>query len=102
MRKNILPALVLLLLPWLASVASACICGGQSPCEAYAGASVVFAGIVTKAGLKPIHRGVPGNAMSTTYTTGDVTTSQFKVEEAFLGVRVGQIEVSGEGTTCDY
>jgi len=102
MRRNIFPALLLLLLPWLASVANACSCGGQAPCEAYAGASVVFVGVVTKTGLKSIPRSVPENAMSTTFTTGDVTSAQFKVEEAFLGVRVAQIEISGEGTNCDY
>jgi hypothetical protein len=40
--------------------------------------------------------------MSTTLINGDVTSAQFRVEEAFLGVRVGRIDVSGEGTTCDY
>ncbi len=102
MRKNILSALLLLLLPSLASVASACTCGGQAPCEAYAGASVVFVGVVTKTGLKSIPRSVPENAMSTTFKTGDVTSAQFKVEEAFLGVRAAQIEIWGEGTNCDY
>lgn len=102
MRKQILPALVLLLLPSLASVANACTCGEQSPCESYAGASVVFAGVVTKTSLKSIPRSFPDKAMSTTFTTGDVTSAQFKVEEAFLGVKGAEIEISGEGTTCDY
>ena len=100
--NHILAALVLLLLPSLASVARACTCGGVSPCEAYAGASVVFVGRVTQTGLKSTPRSFPANAMSTTLTNGDVTSAQFRVEEAFLGVRAARIELSGEGTTCDF
>lgn len=100
--NHILFALVLLLLPSLASVARACTCGEISPCEAYAGASVVFVGRVTQTGLKATSRSFPANAMSTTLTSGGVTSAQFKVEEAFLGVRVVRIDISGEGTTCDY
>lgn len=102
MRKNIFPALLLLLLPSLASVASACTCGGQAPCEAYAGASVVFVGVVTKTGFKTIPLSLPEFATPTTPTSGDVTSAQFKVEESFLGVRGAQIEISGQGTNCDY
>jgi hypothetical protein len=40
--------------------------------------------------------------MSTTSTSGDVVAAQFKVEETFLGITAAQIEISGEGTTCDY
>lgn len=101
MRKNILPALVLLLLPALAWVASACTCGGQSPCGAYAAASVVFVGRVTQTGLKSIPSNVPENATSTTFTSADAYWAQFNVEEPFLGVRAAQIEILGEGTTCD-
>lgn len=99
MLKYTLAVVVLLL---LSSVASACTCGGIAPCEAYAGASVVFAGRVTQTGIKTISRSFPANAMSTTLTSGGVMSAQFKVEEAFLGVRVARIEISGEGTTCDY
>lgn len=98
----LLAAVVLLLLPSFASVASACTCGGGSPCEAYAGASVVFVGRVTQTGLKAIPRTLPDNAMSTTLTDGGVISAQFKVEEAFLGVKGAQIEILGQGTTCDY
>jgi hypothetical protein len=97
-----LSALALLLLPLLAPIASACSCGGVSPCEAYAEASVVFVGRVTQTGLKSMPRSFPGNAISTTLINGDVTSAQFRVEEAFLGVRAGRIDISGEGTTCDY
>ena len=103
MKTNyILAALVLLLLPSLAPVANACTCGGGSPCEAYAGASVVFVGRVTQTGVKAASRSFPANAMSTTFTNGGVTSAQFRVEEAFLGVRGVRIDISGEGTTCDY
>ena len=102
MRKQILPALLLLLLPSLASVASACTCGGQSPCQAYAYASVVFVGRVTQTGLKTIPGSAPENAMSTTFTSADVQSAQFKVEEPFLGVRIAQIEILGQGTSCDF
>jgi hypothetical protein len=95
----ILPALVLLLLP---SVASACTCGGQAPCEAYAGASVVFVGRVTQTGLKSTFEGFPENAMSTTSTNSGVTAARFNVEEAFLGVSGVRIDISGEGTNCDF
>jgi hypothetical protein len=100
--NHLLAALLLLLLPSLASVASACTCGGQSPCEAYANASVVFVGRVTQTGLKAIPRSLPDNAISTTLTNGGVLSAQFKVEEAFLGVRAAQIEILGQGTTCDF
>lgn len=95
----LIAGLVLLLLP---SVASACWCGGGTPCEAYAGASVVFVGRVTEIGLKTIPRSFPANAISTTLTSNEVTSAQFKISEAFLGARTAEIEISGEGTTCDY
>jgi len=98
----LLGPLVLLLLPSLASVASACTCGGASPCESYADASVVFVGRVTRTGLKQMPRSLPDNAMSTTLTDGGVMSARFKVEEAFLGLRVAQIEILGQGTTCDF
>lgn len=97
-----LSALALLLFSSLAQVASACSCGGVAPCEAYAEASVVFVGRVTQTGFKSTARSFPANAMSTTLINGDVTSAQFKVEEAFLGVRVARIDISGEGTTSDY
>jgi len=100
--NHLLAALVLLLLPSLASVTKACTCGGASPCESYASASVVFVGRVTQIGLKASSRSLPDNAMSTTLTDGGVLAAQFKVEEPFLGVRVAQVEVLGQGTTCDY
>lgn len=98
----ILSALAILLLPLLAPVASACSCGEVSPCEAYAEASIVFVGRVTQTGFKSMPRSFPGNAMSTTLINGDVTSAQFRVEEAFIGVRGARIDISGEGTTCDY
>jgi len=98
----ILAAAVLLLLSSLAPVASACTCGVGSPCEAYASASVVFVGRVTQTGIKSTLRSFPANAMSTTLISGGVTSAQFRVEEAFLGIRGARIDVSGEGTTCDY
>jgi hypothetical protein len=98
----LLAAAVLLLLTSLASVANACTCGGGSPCEAYASASVVFVGQVTRTGLKAIPRSLPDNAMSTTLTDGGVMSAQFKVEEAFLGIKAAQIEILGQGTTCDF
>jgi hypothetical protein len=39
--------------------------------------------------------------MSTTLTSGS-PVARFKVEEAFAGVRVAEIEISGGGSTCDY
>jgi len=100
--NHFLFALVLLLLPSLASVANACTCGGVSPCEAYASASVVFVGRVTEASLKSTPRSFPANSVSTTLINGGVLSARFKIEEAFLGVKVAQIEISGEGTTCDF
>jgi hypothetical protein len=100
--NHLLAAVVLLLVPSLASVASACTCGGGAPCESYAAASVVFVGRVTQTGFKTIRRSFPDNAMSTTLTNGSVMSAQFKVEEAFLGVKVAQIEILGQGTTCDF
>src|SRR5690349_12586784 len=100
--NHIFAALVLLLLPSFASVANACTCGGGSPCEAYANASVVFVGRVIQTGLKPAPGILPDNAMSTTLIEGGVLAARFKVEEAFLGVKVSQIEILGQGTTCDF
>jgi len=102
MKKTHFLSALLVLLPSLASVVNACTCGGVSPCEAYAGASVVFVGRVTEAGYKSSPRTFPSNAVSTTLTSGRVLAAHFKVEEAFLGVKVGEIEISGGGTTCDF
>lgn len=100
--KYLLSPLLLLLLPSFASVASACTCLGPSACESYAGASVVFVGRVTQTGLKDIPRSFPANSMSTTLTRGGVMSAQFKVEQSFLGIKLARIDVSGQGTTCDY
>lgn len=99
--NHFLSALVLVLLPSLASVASACTCGEVSPCQAYADASIVFVGRVTQTGVKATPRSLPAKAISTTLTSG-VTSAQFRVEQAFLGVTGASIDISGEGTTCDY
>jgi hypothetical protein len=94
-------ALILILLPSFASVANACTCGGIKPCEAYAAASVVFVGQVIKTGIKTAPGRVPANAMSTTFTSSSLA-ARFRIEEAFLGLKGSEIEVSGGGTTCDY
>lgn len=83
------------------SVANACWCGEQSPCESYANASVVFVGVVIKTGINPATGQLPANAMSTTFTNGS-PTARFKIEEFFRGTEAAELEISGQGTTCDY
>ncbi len=58
-------------------------------------------GRVTQTGLKSAAPIGPANAISTTFISA-VSSAQFRVEEAFLGVKGAQINVAGEGTTCDY
>lgn len=101
-RHGLKLAPILLLLLSFASTANACTCGWASACEAYASASVVFVGRVTHTAFKAVPRSFPQNAISTTFINGGVISAQFKVEKAFLGVRVGSVEVLGEGTTCDF
>ena len=100
--KTFILALTMVLLPSFASIANACTCGQISPCEAYANASVVFVGLVSKTATESTKSSrLPSNAMSTTLTSGS-PVARFKVEEAFLGVNVTEIEISGGGTTCGY
>ncbi|HYE75482.1 MAG TPA: hypothetical protein VEF04_19220, partial [Blastocatellia bacterium] len=83
--KTFLLALTMVLLPSLASIAKACTCGQISPCEAYANASVVFVGLVSKTATESTKSGrLPSNEMSTTLASGN-PVARFKVEEAFLG-----------------
>lgn len=99
--KSFLLAFTVILLSALVSNTNACTCGRISACEAYANASVVFVGLVTKTGVRKTQVHFPSNAMSTTVTSS-TSAASFNVEEAFRGVEVTEIEISGEGTTCDY
>jgi hypothetical protein len=89
------------LLICLSSYVNACTCGTILPCQAYAGAQVAFVGLVTKTETVSSSDVMPSNAMSTTLTNG-ATAAHFKIEEAFLGIGKTEVEVLGEGTTCDY
>jgi hypothetical protein len=93
--------LVVGLLIFSASRADACSCGPVLPCEAYARAQVVFVGLVTKTGRVSSKGLMPSTAMSTTLTDG-ATSAHFKIEETLLGTKDVEIDVFGEGTTCDY
>lgn len=96
-------ALLLLLPPLLffAPRAAACMCGQRQPCEAYAGAGLVFVGLVTSKGTAPPGNRLPQNAVSSTPTRGALA-AHFSVEEVFLGAPGEEVAVTGEGTTCDY
>lgn len=84
-----------------ASLANACTCGEISACEAFANASAVFVGVVTKAGIRSVQTQFPATAMSATRTNGG-PAAHFKIEEAFGGIATDEIDISGGGTTCDY
>jgi hypothetical protein len=99
--KTFLLALTIVFLSGFASVANACWCGDRSPCESYADASVVFVGVVIKTGINQATGQLPANAMSTTFTNGS-PTARFKIEEFFRGTEAAELEISGQGTTCDY
>jgi hypothetical protein len=98
-KTLLLPVIVLLL--HFSTTVDACTCGRVSPCESYANASVVFVGLVTKTSMVPAKMRLPPNAVSATSTSGS-TYAHFKVEEIFRGASVKEVEVSGDGTTCDY
>ena len=85
----------------LSSRADGCTCGDILPCEAYAGAQVAFVGLATKTRTVSSEGLMPSNAMSTTLTIG-ATTAHFKIKESFLGIEEAEVDVFGEGTTCDY
>ncbi len=81
--------------------ARACLCGKVKPCEAYAKASVVFAGSVVDVSMKPAESAPVGDVISYTLTS-ERPVALIKVEEAFLGVKTKEVEVSGVGINCDY
>src|SRR5437016_5590360 len=101
MKTHLLIAAGLLI--FFSSNADACTCGTILPCQAYAGAQVVFVGLVTKTETVSSGGLMPSNAMSTTLTNG-ATAAHFRIEEAFLGIEKikTEVDVFGEGTTCDY
>ncbi len=99
--KTLLVIVAVGLLVCFSSRADACTCGTILPCQAYAGAQVAFVGLVTKTETVSSSGLMPSNAVSTTLTNG-ATAAHFKVAEAFLGIDKAEVDVFGEGTTCDY
>ena len=89
------------LLICFSSRADACTCGTILPCEASARAQVVFVGLVTKTAPARSKGLMPSTALSTTLMNG-ATTAHFKVEENLLGTKMAEVDVFGDGTTCDY
>jgi hypothetical protein len=93
----------------LASVASLCFaaearaCGCvfnyemSQPCSVYWSAEVVFAGTASETGpMTP----VPGSDGKSFTTNGRIT--RFTVEAAFRGVSGATVEITEQGTSCDY
>jgi hypothetical protein len=93
--------LALLILPIFASAAVACTCMAVSPCEAYASASVVFVGTVTKTFEEPANTQMPSNAISTTMTNSR-PVALLKIEKTFGPALSETLQVYGESTTCDF
>jgi len=89
------------LLICFSSRADACFCGPILPCQAYASAQVVFVGLVTKTATVRSKGLMPSTALSTTLMNG-ATTAHFKVEENLLGIKMAEVDVLGEGTSCDF
>jgi hypothetical protein len=89
------------LLICFSSRADACTCVTILPCQAYAGAQVVFVGVVTKTGFASSKGLTPSTAMSMTLTNG-ANAAHFRIEETLLGTEKAEVDVFGEGTTCDY
>jgi hypothetical protein len=82
--------------------ASACVCAsGDSPCQAAYIADGVFLGRVLQTRVES--REVLSNPYdpSSKITVG-IPVARLRVNEGFLGVRGGEIEVYGVGDTCDY
>src|SRR6266568_5001934 len=99
MKKHLVIAAAALV--YFSLPAIACTCSEIRPCDAYANAEVVFVGSVTKVQMSSVRGQLPSKAISTTLTT-KTPAAHFSVEEAFLGIEKGEVDIFGEGTTCDY